>query len=212
METILQTIQSQSFIQAVLLVLITGFVVDLLVPRLKARVDQGNFERQKRFEEELSRSSKLREDCASLLDELESQLWEYQYLLLEPSYFVARCNEAGYKQSFAHYDERAPVLLSAIAAKISKLSRLADAETYRCFWSLLNGSLLVYDGQLVRLAEAGNLADPKWQQQHNRAYKRLGKEIEDSLFVLAQDFGFTKQGTSIRPSIPDHSDPNELQQ
>jgi len=199
MGTLLQVLQKESFIETVILLIITALVADFLVPRVKARLDQDKFERQKRFEDELSRHAKLREDRIALLDELELRLWEYQFLLLEPSYFVLRGNAAGFKQAFQQYDAQAAPLLSTISAKISKLSRLAEPETHQRFQALLHTHLLALDGELIRLAETGDLTDQAWQRHHAEAYKQLGGEIETALLRLAQDFGLTREQTQPKP-------------
>ncbi len=196
MGTILQVLQKESFIEAIILLVITAIVADFLVPRVKARLDQDKFERQKRFEDELSRYAKLREDRIALLDELETQLWEYQFLLLEPSYFVLRGNEAGFKRAFQQYDDKASTLLSTISAKISKLNRLAEPETHHRLQALLHTHLIALDGALIRLAETGDLTNQEWQRHHDEAYKQLGGEIEAALLLLAQDFGLTREQTN----------------
>jgi hypothetical protein len=198
MGTILQVLQKETFIENVILLIITAIVADFLVPRVKARLDQDKFEREKRFEDDLARSAKLREDRIKLLDELESQLWEYQFLLLEPSYYVLRNNEAGFKRTFQQYDDKASPLLSTISARVSKLSRLAEPETHRRFQALLQTHLITLDSELIRLAETGDLTNPEWQKHHDEGYKQLGKEIEAALLLLAQDFGLTKEQTSPR--------------
>ena len=198
MGTILQVLQKETFIETVILLIITAIVADFLVPRVKARLDQDKFEREKRFEDDLVRAAKLREDRIKLLDELESKLWEYQFLLLEPSYYVLRDNEAGFKRAFQQYDDKASPLLATISTKVSKLSRLAKPETHQRFQALFHTRLIKLDGELIRLAETGDFTDPEWQKHHDEVYKQLGKEIEAALLLLAQDFGLTKEQSSPR--------------
>lgn len=197
MSAIWQVLGKESLIEAIILLIITAGIADFLVPRVKAKLDQEKFERQKRFEDELSRFAKLREDRTLLLDELESRLWEYQFLLMEPSYYVLRRNETGFQRAFQQYDEKASSLLAAIGAKISKLNRLADPETHRRFQSLLRERLIVLDSALITLAEAGKLTNHEWQRHHHEAYEQLGHEIESGLLLLARDFGLTKEQASL---------------
>lgn len=190
MNFISEVIVSQSFVQTVLILLITAVVTGYLVPRVKATLDHDNFERQKRFENDLARQTKIREDRIKLLDELEALLWEYQFLALEPSYYQLRDNAAGFQSTFQQYDEKAPILLASISSKISKLRRLASAEIHQEFRELLHQRLLPLDSRLARLAESEDTTKDEWQQHHHEVYKGLGQEIEDVVLVLSHDFGF----------------------
>lgn len=195
MAAILEVLKKGSFIESVILLLITAIVANFLVPHVTARLDQDKFERQKLFEDELSRRTKLREDRIKLLDEIESLLWEYQSLLLEPSYFAIRRNDGGFKKIFQQYDEKAPVLLSAIRAKISKLSRLAKPETHQRFRELFHSQLIELDSELISLGGTRDLTRDKWVKHHERAYITLTSQIERALLLLANDFGFTPDKT-----------------
>lgn len=192
MATILDVLQTESFIEAVFLLLIAAIVTDLLVPRVKTRLDQDKFERQKRFEDELARAAKLREDRINLLDELEALLWDYQFLLLEPSYFVLRSNSDGFKIAFQRYDEKAPLLLSSIRTRISKLNRLGQPQTHQKLRSLFK-RLIQLDSDLIRLEKSNDMESKEWNQHHNQdSYRLLSEEIEASLLLIAQDFGLTQ--------------------
>jgi large-conductance mechanosensitive channel len=100
MDIVSKMLSNAEFIQNVITVLITVALTGILVPFIKARMDDRNFRERKKFEEELARQAKLIEYQSKLLDEITELLWELQALLLEPTYYKIRDNDSGYKSAF----------------------------------------------------------------------------------------------------------------
>ncbi len=195
MSTFIQALTNQSFFQNILLLLLAAALTGLLVPYIKARIDIKDAKRQKLFEESLSRQGKLIDYQTKLLDDLDKLLWEYQFLALEPSYFKMRGNEEGYKNAFKQYDEKAPILLGKIRSQLSKVRRFASSETYQAFEFLHYKKFIPLDGWLIELAEKGTSSHGDWTDNHN-AYYAIGIIIDDTLHLLAKDFGFAKENLS----------------
>jgi|GEM_PF-7075659 len=66
----IQALMNQSFIQNIVLILVTAALTGLLVPFIKAKVDNEYAQRQKSFEADLDHQKKLRDYQAKLLDDL----------------------------------------------------------------------------------------------------------------------------------------------
>jgi len=197
MDIIIQTLQKQSFVEAVILLLITAVITGSLVPYVKSKIDRSTFERQKQFEDTLAKQKHLREDKAKLFDDLESLLWEYQFLALEPSYFAMRGNAEGFNEAMQQYDKKASILFAQIRAKISKLGRLATTDTYQKFNKLFETKLVPLDMELIGLFERKEEDRQIWNDHHSVMWEKLGKDIRVALYALAKDFGYTETDAGI---------------
>lgn len=199
MNPIVQTLISQSFIGNILLLLVAAALTGLLVPIIKARIDNKSSQRQKLFEADLARQGDLMNYQTKLLDDLEEVLWEYQFLALEPTYYKERGNEKGYEVAIQQYDQKAPILLGKIRIQISKVRRFASPETYQTFSHLYYQQLIPLDGWLIELFETGASSRGDWIAHHKFSYTVVGDEIDKALYLLAKDFGLLKNMT-ISPS------------
>src|SRR4051794_1483576 len=76
----LPSVAQSSFIQNVLLILLTAAVIGLAGPRIKAGMDLRYFREQERHKNELSRQSKLIEQKIGLLNKYRDSLWQFHYM------------------------------------------------------------------------------------------------------------------------------------
>src|SRR4051812_4876564 len=82
----LRGVAQGSFIQNVLLILLTAAVIGLAVPRIKAGMDLRYFREQKRHKNELSHQSKLVEQKVRLLNRYRDSLWQFHYVYAKATY------------------------------------------------------------------------------------------------------------------------------
>jgi len=87
MDIIFQTLSSQSFIQSFLVLLATALLTGLLVPFVKANMDERKLRQQKLFEADLARQGKVIEAQVELLENMAQMLWDFKLLALEVSYY-----------------------------------------------------------------------------------------------------------------------------
>src|SRR5256885_6066109 len=106
MNTIVQTLWSQSFLQSAFLLLLTAILVRIV----KAIIDYMSFKRQKRLEAELAQQGKVIDYKTKLLDDIGKSSWEYWLLVKEPAYCKKRENEKEYEVAIQQYNQRAPIL------------------------------------------------------------------------------------------------------
>jgi hypothetical protein len=199
MNAFIQTLINQSFIQNILLLLLTAALTGFLVPFIKAKIDQKDSQRQKIFEADLDQQKKLRDYQAKLLDDLDEVLWQYQFLALEPTYYKMRENETGYTDAIQQYDQKAPALLSQIRTQVSKARRFASAETYQKCSDLYYKQLINrVDVWLIQLVEKGSSQYGDWTAHHAYCYYDVGKYIDEVLYLLAHEFGVTSQNSKSR--------------
>lgn len=185
-----------SFIESILILLITALITGLLVPFIKARIDDSNFRKRKNFEAAVARQAKVIEYKSSLLDDLAHALWRYQFLVLEPTYYKMRKNETGYQAAFSEYDKNAPIILNQIRETVSKIRRFSTPEIYHSFKTLFHDDLIMIDSWLIELEETGQSQKGDWAVHHRYVYSDLGNVIDKLLYELASNLGFSDQPQS----------------
>src|SRR5689334_4757017 len=114
----------------VFLILFTATLTGLLVPIIKAKMDQNRFREQKAFEQQLYIQSMRIETQTKFLDELAQSLWEFQLLATEPAYLRLQGNKDGGEDSSRKYDEKALALLTKIRSQVGKARTLASSGVY----------------------------------------------------------------------------------
>ena len=200
MNILVQAVMNQSFIQIILVLLVIAALTGLLVPLIKSQVDNKISHRLNLLATELDQAAaldqqqRLRDYQAKLLDDLDALLWEYQLLAFEPAYYKMGKNETGYSDAIQHYGQKAPALLHKIRVQVSKARRVASTEAYQKCSDLYSRELLNRsDVWLTELAEKGSSPNEDWKFYYDYSYYELGKYIDETLCLLANDFGITAQ-------------------
>src|SRR3954453_3479866 len=102
----LPSVAQGSFIQNVLLILLTAVVIGLAVPRIKAGMDLRYFRERKRHEGELSRQSKLIEQQAKLLNKYSEVIWQFHYVFVKATYdFAFGIDEGKFDKLKSEYEK-----------------------------------------------------------------------------------------------------------
>jgi|GEM_PF-5686615 len=105
-----------------------------------------------------------------------------------------RKNETGYTDTFQQYDQKASALLNKIRVEVSKVQRFASAEAYRKCNYLYHEVLVNHvDVWLIQLAEKGNSNYGDWNEHHAYCYFKVGEYIDETLYLLADEFGVINQ-------------------
>ena len=190
MNTIMQTLQSQSFLQGAFLLLLTA----ILVPGVKILFDLISLYKQKQLE----RQEKVIDYETTLLDEIDQSLWEYSLLVKEPAFYKTRDNEAAYQDAIVNYDQRVPKLLSDIRVLISKAQRLASLEGYQNFFKLY-ATVLIIDRWHLDLAKK-NPSKKDWKEHFDYLFEGFAGEVDKTLYLLAKNFSLIEK--QARPNRP----------
>ena len=115
MNIVMQTLGSQSFLQAAFLLLQTA----ILVPIVKAIIDYMSFKRQKQLESELARQGKVIEYETKLLDDIHKSLWEYRFLVKDPALYMKLGNkEEEYKKAIQNMTRESRICLAKFEPRL----------------------------------------------------------------------------------------------
>src|SRR3954466_405416 len=100
----LPRVAQSSFIQNMLLILLTATIIGLAVPHIKAGMDLRYFREQKRHKNELSRQSVLIEQKVRLLRRYRDSLWQFHDIYSKATYdFAFGSNEGKFDELRSGY-------------------------------------------------------------------------------------------------------------
>jgi hypothetical protein len=173
-----------SFAQNVALVAITAALTGLLVPTVKAIMDQRHFKEQKRYEAELARQSSIIAAQVALLEELSMALWEYMLGLIAVSYYKVNGNDDRAKRAFEEYEDKSGSRFGHMQAEFSKARRLVSADRYDELQALYS-TFLELDVSLLGLQQS-NAAQPEWREHHHRAFATQAS-VSEALAQMAEE-------------------------
>lgn len=173
-----------SFNQNIALVAITAALTGVLVPTVKAIMDQHHFRKQKLYEAELARQSSVIAAQVALLDEISTALWDYMLGLIGVSYYKVNGDDARAEAAFAKYEEASPGRFGSLQAIISKARRLVSPDHYEELQELYR-MLLDLDVSLLRVQQS-NSDRQAWNDQHRKAFNAQ-KPVSDVLAHIADE-------------------------
>jgi hypothetical protein len=168
-----------SFNQNVALIVITAGLTGLLVPTVKAFMDQRHYRRQKDYETDLTRQTAILEAQVELLETLSDVLWEYVLSLIEVSYYKCNGDEERFSKALDAYEDESGPRFGRMQAEFSKARRLVSPDRWRELQDLY-AVFLKLDTGIASLRASEDLA--QWSSQHNAAFgvqNEIGKVLAD---------------------------------
>jgi hypothetical protein len=207
-----------SFVQSVLLLLLTAGLTGVGAPFILRRVDerrdrrqaQLNEERlraQKVFEADLARQSKTIDAQVVLLETLSKMAWDFQMMALEPAYYALSREEARFRDAAQRYDVESWACLGQVRAEISKARRLVSPGLFEQLLSYYYDTLIALDmetSDLIRKSLVGKWpasvesSSEGWRRNHTAIFTGLAQKNDELLGNLAEEFRLTKP--SAEPS------------
>ena len=187
-----QLLKSESFIQSLLLLVATAALTGLLVPLIKAYMDDRKFRQQKLFEAELARQGKVIEAQVQLLESLAQLLWDFQLQAIAVTYYKTLPDEKRYQLAFDEYDTQSWAFFSKIRTEISKARRLASEKTFQGLLKYYEDWLMKNDAVLMDLVKR-RASHEDWLNHHNLLFN--GAEETDKIMTqLAEEFRLVGHG------------------
>jgi hypothetical protein len=191
---VVDVLTSDAFLQAFFLLVVTAALTGLLVPLVKARVDDRKFREQKVFESALARQSKVIESQAELLDSLADLLWSFLLLSLGVTYYATLGDKAKLKIAWTTYDSEAWSYFGKLRAEISKARRLTSPEIHAELLSVYEQWIVGgFDYDLTQAVKGGSgTSDEVWKELHFRIFDEGTARIDDVLNGLAEELRFVQ--------------------
>jgi hypothetical protein len=186
MNLIFQAIADANFVRTVLLLLVTGALTGLLVPYVKARMDDQKLRDLKRFEADLARQSKVIESQVLLLERLAELLWGFHFLCLEVSYYGISANKKKYQAAREKYDRESWDYFLKIGTETGKALRLVSSDSYSKLKDFYDYWMIDTDNSIARL-NAKPATEQEWTQHHHEIFEGGAERINTVLGQLARE-------------------------
>ena len=151
MDVLVDTLTSESFIETLLVLAVTATLTGILVPLVKARMDDRRLREQQTFEATLARQSKIIESQAKLLNHLAETLWQLRMLMMELVFHRVQRPYERYRAALAAYEDSAWDLFARFRTEISEARRLTSPETHGKLKNLYYETLIPLDRELYEL-------------------------------------------------------------
>ena len=174
----LRGVAQSSFIQNVLLILLTAAVIGLAVPRIKAGMDLRYFREQKRHKDELSRQSKLVEQQINLLNKYSDTLWQFHYVFIKATYdFAFSVGEGKSDELKREYEKAIWLALLDFRRTISGAIYLVTESHYRHLLDLFDELIRKEANLALRMQTRTRSSRDDWRNYHEKCFKRTFDEI-----------------------------------
>ena len=176
---------SQSFIEKIVIVVLTALLARLIVPYVLKLVDEAKHKRQKTFEADLARQGKIIEAQSELIDDITKTLWEWRYLSIKVAYYGVEHQKSLYTAARKDYEARIWDVLSALRFQITKSRRLVSEGSY-------NTLVALYDRIVEIDAHGTPTADPEQKMEEFRELNKLlrwemTEKLDEVVDMLAKD-------------------------
>jgi len=166
----------------------TALLTGLLVPLIKARMDDRRVVQQRQAEEDLARDSKFIDAQTELLNRLSTDLWRLAGKILGVSYYAAFGSTAQFEAAWRAYDSTAFEELFELRAHVSRSQRLLSEEAHKELEDLHEWCFGQVDPQLTAMAREGPQSG-EWDGFHRTTMADLFARIDSVLTTIARDVG-----------------------
>jgi len=202
MDAITATVQSQSFIQAIIVLMATALLTGLGAPTIMANINARKLREQKIFEVGLAQQTKIIDAQAKLLDDLSDTLWAFHAAVASVSYYRSYGPDMKiYEEKLEKYDTDGWTLLTAFRSEVSRAHRLATPTTYQTLVDFYYKFIVPeVDSRLARLTQKPKSTPDEWCEFHDFVYTQVPKRIDHILRLLAEDFDLAVSASPLSSS------------
>jgi hypothetical protein len=184
----LRGVAQGSFIQNVLLILLTAAVIGLAVPRIKAGMDLRYFREQKRHKDELSRQSKLVEQKMKLLNRYGNSLWQFHYVFIKATYdFTFGADGAKSDELKREYEKAVWSALLDFRRTISGAIYLVTESHYRHLLDLFDELIRNEADLALRMQTRTRFSGDDWRNYHENMLRELSTRFDEEILFLAHE-------------------------
>ena len=184
----LRGVAQGSFIQNVLLILLTAAVIGLAVPRIKAGMDLRYFREQKRHKDELSRQSKLVEQKVRLLNRYRDSLWQFHYVFVKATYdFAFGADEGKFDELKSEYEKAVWLALLDFRRTISGAIYLVPEGHYRHLLDLFDELIRKEADLALRMQTRTRFSRDDWRNYHENVSRELSTRFDEEILFLAHE-------------------------
>jgi hypothetical protein len=184
--------RSLTFTENVALIVITALVVGFAVPVVKGFMDRRRDQRQRTFEVNLDRASKVIDRQYELLKELSKEAWEIVRLTMPLTYYRIVKENPSFEAAWERYEADWFPAMLRLRALVSQSRRLVSPEVHQELVALFDYWFRTADPPM-RAAVRNQRVDMNWwRSQHEQNLEVAFSETERVLGLVAQDIGIVR--------------------
>ena len=184
----LPSVTQSSFLQNVLLILLTAAVIGLAVPRIKAGMDLRYFREQKRHANELSRQSKVIEQQVKFLNKYSDGIWQFHYVFVKATYDFAFGADGGkFDELKSEYDKAIWLALLDFRRTISGAIYLLSESHYRRLLDLFDELVRKEADLTLRMQTRMRFSGDDWRNYHENVSRELSTRFDEEILFLAHE-------------------------
>jgi hypothetical protein len=184
----LRGVAQGSFIQNVLLILLTAAVIGLAVPRIKAGMDLRYFREQKRHKNELSHQSELVEQKVIMLNIYRDNLWQFHYVYAKATYDFAFGTEEGkFDELKSEYEKAVWLALLEFRRTISGAIYLVPEGDYKHLLDLFDELIRKEADLALRMQTRTRFSRDDWRNYHENVSRELSARFDEEILFLAHE-------------------------
>jgi len=188
MESVLNALASESFLEKALLLITGAILTGILVPFVKAWMDRATFERQKTFEAHLARQSDVIKAQTQFLTEFSNHIWEYHKVSQRVSYSRLSGDKKAYQSAVQAYQDSVWESLHKIRGAIGGARWFCSDAAHQALTSWYEEWFVKLGVALTQLMEQ-DPNDKQWSEHHMRVHYEASERNYGLLQFLADDFG-----------------------
>jgi cell division protein FtsL len=183
---------SESFVEKVLLLLLTIILSGIIVPIIINYLTSKSAERQKAIEAMKAKDQSILQAQSNLLNDLSETILTYETLALDASWYGTEDinNKEMHQKAFLRYNDRTVDLISKLRALASRAQTLASPAISNKINAFMYKIFEVQDKPLNRLYTS-NASFQQWGEQHEKTNEML-VEANSLISEIANDLGLSR--------------------
>jgi hypothetical protein len=190
MPALTQALRSPAFIQSILLVLVIAVLAVVLVPPVKARMDQHRLRAERRFQAEVTRQEIVLESQAMLLDNVSELLWGLVTMALEVAYHKREpAGEQLAAEAFQLYNDQVWDYLAELRSEVSRAARLVSPQAAEQLDGVRQEWLDKAHMLLVKLARLEEASKEQWKSYDDYLLDEFSARVDSIIGAFAQETG-----------------------
>ena len=185
-----------SFLASVILLFLGAALTGLLLPVVKARLDNTSAERKLLLEAELARQTEFLRAQTDLLASFSDATWAFLFDAFKVSYAEAWEEEEAQVEAWDSYTPLSWTHLGRVRAIVSKSKRLIADDSHRRLLTTYEW-LLEYDDALAAFNKEEHGAED-WQEFHKVRFREAALRMDHAIESLANELRLSA-GSELRP-------------
>jgi hypothetical protein len=177
----------QSFLEKIILLLLTALITGIGIPRVMKNVEQKKLREQKKYEADIARQEKIIEAQSKLLDDLSELLWKWRYLAKKVVYYGAQGNRERCDLAKKEYDETSWDILQEFRAGISRSRRLISEHAFERLNALYDYIVRDIDVTISQMIRTDEIDIKASAEMAYRFSAEVSRKLDDAINDLASE-------------------------